>query len=122
VTLPDSSLNPCDHLVTRPVTENVTEIWEKIARSKGVSFVTFGVCEESADGFAKLGLPLYSTGEKMVLNLTDRKTARWRSVESHGQRSSMGYPFGFSLAYWVSWSAVMHLVFFRTAKATGIAS
>jgi len=52
--------------------------------------------------------------------------ARWflHSVcrEYRSERISIGYPFVFSFAYWVSLSAVMHLVFFRAAKATGMAS
>ena len=92
VTLPDVSLNPCDHLVTGDSCNagRLVEICEDIARSQGASFITFGVCGEHPSAFARLGVPLYSTGGRMVLDLSKKPPDWiWKHEFSNNQRNKI---------------------------------
>lgn len=68
--------------------------------------------EKSLTSANSLSHPCKGRCEEGVLRLED----------SLAYRRSSEYPFDLSLAYWVSWSAVTHLVLLSEANATGTAS
>ena len=83
VSLPDAAVNPYDHLiVTDKDSLPLTRILRKcvdIARIHDLSFVAFGVREDLAWRFLRLGVPLHFAGGNMILDLDENPPDRiWR--------------------------------------------
>jgi hypothetical protein len=93
ISLPDTTLNPCNHVVMDDqscIPEKSVGIFEDICRSESMSFVAFGVSEEQRSAFARLGVPLYSPGGRMVLDLSENPPDWiWKHRFSNNERNKI---------------------------------
>jgi hypothetical protein len=93
VSLPDPTLNPCDHLVmdlADGALEGIVIALRNIAEQEGRSIIVLGVSEEQKNLFAKLNLPLYAVGGRMVLDLSENPPDRiWTHKFHNNQRNKI---------------------------------
>jgi hypothetical protein len=91
--LPDSNLNPWNHLVMSEqdcAPEECPKIFEDIAKRRRSAYVVFGVLEEQRSAIAKLGVPVYSASGSMVLDLSKNPPDQiWEHTFRHRPRQKI---------------------------------
>ena len=85
--LPDSGLNPWNHVVMHEqgcAPDECLEIFEDIAKSKNMAYVAFGILEEQRSAIARFGVPVYSADGSMVLDLSENPPDQiWKHTFHH---------------------------------------